>query len=373
MNIVHTGNRFQVYGDDVKTYKELPIGTYTIGFHPQMGIWLSVHNNLQIGEEKVYGSHSHKVEKVFNSFDKSERNFGIILSGKKGIGKSLFARMIADAAIKREMPVIVVDSPIPGISNFLSSIEQEVVIIFDEFEKTFARNDDGDLQVGLLSLFDGIDNGKKLFVITCNDTRKLNEFLINRPGRFHYHFEIGCPTADEVRAYMMDALGSGKEEEIEKVVKLSQVADITYDSLRAIAFDLKQGYPLEETLMDLNINYERGVLFDVNVRLTNGWVMTAYNYNLDLYAKEVQCLRFKKDKNDFYLSFDPGKIKSMDGTLVLMGVDANFYCDFDAFDYDYPTEEESAKARKEFNEKVRVENATFTKVSIYGVNKYIDL
>lgn len=81
-----------------------------------MGIWLSVYNNLQIGEEKVYGSHSHKVEKVFNSFDKSERNFGIILSGKKGIGKSLFARMIADAAIKREMPVIVVDSPIPGIS-----------------------------------------------------------------------------------------------------------------------------------------------------------------------------------------------------------------------------------------------------------------
>lgn len=172
---------------------------------------------------------------------------------------------------------------------------------------------------------------------------------------------------------MMDALGSGMEEEIEKVVKLSQVADITYDSLRAIAFDLKQGYPLEETLMDLNINYERGVLFDVNVRLTNGWVMTAYNYNLDLYAKEVQCLQFKKDKNDFYLSFNPGKIKSMDGTLVLMGVDANFYCDFDAFDYDYPTEEESAKARKEFNEKVRVENATFTKVSIYGVNKYIDL
>lgn len=92
MNIVHTGNRFQVYGDDVKTYKELPIGTYTIGFHPQMGIWLSVHNNLQIGEEKVYGSHSHKVEKVFNSFDKSERNFGIILSGKKGIGKSLFCK-----------------------------------------------------------------------------------------------------------------------------------------------------------------------------------------------------------------------------------------------------------------------------------------
>lgn len=143
MNIVHTGNRFQVYGDDVKTYKELPAGTYSIGFHPQMGIWLQLHNNLQVKEEKVYGSHERKVEKVFNSFEKAERNFGIILSGKKGIGKSLFARMIAEAAIKRDMPVIIVDCPIPGISNFLSSIEQEVVIIFDEFEKTFARNDDG--------------------------------------------------------------------------------------------------------------------------------------------------------------------------------------------------------------------------------------
>ena len=70
-----------------------------------------------------------------------------------------------------------------------------------------------------------------------------NTCLLYTSGRFHYHFEIGCPTADEVRAYMMDALGSGMEEEIEKVVKLSQVADITYDSLRAIAFDLKQGYP----------------------------------------------------------------------------------------------------------------------------------
>lgn len=65
--------------------------------------------------------------------------------------------MGADAAIKREMPVIVVDSPIPGISNFLSSIEQEVVIIFDEFEKTFARNDDGDPQVSIYGVNKYID------------------------------------------------------------------------------------------------------------------------------------------------------------------------------------------------------------------------
>lgn len=37
MNIVNAGSRYQVYGEDVKTYRELPIATYSVGFHPQMG------------------------------------------------------------------------------------------------------------------------------------------------------------------------------------------------------------------------------------------------------------------------------------------------------------------------------------------------
>ena len=204
---------------------------------------------------------------------------------------------------------------------------------------------------------------RNFFVITCNDTKRLNEFLINRPGRFHYHFEIRCPTADEVRDYMIDAVGTGFQEEIEKVIKLSQIADITYDSLRAIAFDLKQGYPLEETLMDLNINYERNSVFDISVRLTNGWAMTVYGYSLNLYDKEEQRIRFRKDKNDFILVFSPSNIKSVNGTLTLMGMDAEICCDFDTFDLNYPSEEERERARKEFNENVRVEGVTFTKVT----------
>ena len=33
MNIVNSGNRFQVYGEDVKTFKELPIKSYNIEFN----------------------------------------------------------------------------------------------------------------------------------------------------------------------------------------------------------------------------------------------------------------------------------------------------------------------------------------------------
>ena len=46
-------------------------------------------------KEKVYGIHPKKADKVFKAFTKFERNLGVILSGDKGIGKSLFARILA--------------------------------------------------------------------------------------------------------------------------------------------------------------------------------------------------------------------------------------------------------------------------------------
>lgn len=375
MNIVNAGNRYQVYGEDVQTFKELPIATYSIGYHQQMGFWLVKHNDLEVNEERIYGSHGRKVDKVFNSFKLSERNFGIILSGKKGIGKSLFARMIAEKAIENDLPVIIVDTAIPGISDFLSSIEQEVVIIFDEFEKTFGKSgkdDSNDPQIELLSLFDGIDNGKKLFVITCNRVYDLNEFLVNRPGRFHYHFEIGCPTSDEVRDYLNDKLGSGYQEDIEKVVKLAQMSDITYDCLRAIAFDLRQGYPLEETLLDLNINYEQDVTFDITVRLTNGWQMTSYNRRVNLYSKEKTTISFRNDVGEFYLNFSPNKIQLVNNTLTLKGIDGTITADWSAWDNKL-SEDDATRERENFNKNVRVESATFTKVLTHGVAKYVDV
>ena len=224
----------------------------------------------------------------------------------------------------------------------------------------------------MLSLFDGIDNGKKLFVITCNRPYDLNEFLVNRPGRFHYHFEIGCPTSEEVRDYLKDKLGNGYQEDIEKVVKLAQMSDITYDCLRAIAFDLRQGYPLEETLLDLNINYEQDVTFDITVRLTNGWQMTSYNRRVNLYSKEKTTISFRNDVGEFYLNFSPNKIQLVNNTLTLKGIDGTITADWSAWDNKL-SEDDATRERENFNKNVRVESATFTKVLTHGVAKYVDV
>lgn len=368
MNIVNAGSRYQVYGEDVQTYKELPAATYTVGFHPQMGFWLTKHDDLVINEGTIYGDHARKADKILKSFQISARNFGVILSGKKGIGKSLLARMIANKSIENDMPVIIVDAAVPGISNFLSSIQQEVTIIFDEFEKTFHKTDDGDPQIEMLSLFDGIDNGKKLFVITCNDPRDLNEFLVNRPGRFHYHFEITCPAPEEIRAYMTDKLGTGWDDEIDKIIKLSQMSNITFDCLRAIAFDLKQGYPLEETLMDLNINYERDVAYDITIRLSNGWTNTKYSYRVNLYSAGWAYCEFYNKEFCYHVKFDVKGVVAENGVLCVDPDKVALSLPWDAFD-ELP-DNDAEIAKKQWLNSTSVLSLTLTKVNDLMINKF---
>ena len=158
MNVVHSGSTFQIYGDALKTYTQLPVGTYEVCFHKMMGFYLSSHNDLSVNEDKIYGSTPTKVEKVLRGFKSVNRNFGVILSGRKGIGKSLFARQLAERAKEYELPLILVTCYYPGIADFISSIEQEVIVLFDEFEKTFADQEHSNPQEEMLPLFDGIDN-----------------------------------------------------------------------------------------------------------------------------------------------------------------------------------------------------------------------
>lgn len=271
MNIVNSGSKYMIYGEDVKTFKTLPADTYTVNFDQMAGYSLLIHNDLSVNE-KIYGPYIKKVDKVLKTFSATNRNLGIILSGPKGVGKSMFARQLAKRGKENSLPLIIVNNNYPGIEDFISSIHQECIVLFDEFEKNFKDDNDNNPQEKLLSLFDGIDDGKKLFVITCNRPRELNEYLLNRPGRFHYHFTITVPTKEEVREYMNDNLAGDARQYIDKLVNASCSYRFTYDILRAIAFELNNGYELNETLEDLNISKDIFLRATAEATFTNGLV-----------------------------------------------------------------------------------------------------
>lgn len=253
MHIVESGKRYRIFNNAITTYDQLPPKTYRVDYDPETRIFslLEAHD-FEIPETKIYGQHLDKVKKVLNSMDKMNRNLGVILSGDKGIGKSLFSKCLGLKARKKGIPVILVNEYHEGIANFLEEIEQTVMILFDEYDKTFDEKKHN-CQAEMLSLFDGVSAGKKLFVITCNEIQSLSQYLINRPGRFHYHFRFLYPTADEIRDYMEDKLGKQYYDEIENVIAFSVRMNLNYDCLRSIAFELNNGLKFQEAINDLNI------------------------------------------------------------------------------------------------------------------------
>lgn len=246
MNIIEHGSSFDIFSEGIKTHKELPINTYRVVFSQMQGYSLTKTDDFEI-TEKIYGNNTDKIEKIFKSYQTFDRSMGVILSGDKGIGKSLFTKVLAKESLNRGIPVLIVSEETPGLPDFLDSIEQDCLVLFDEFEKVFKEQDK------LLSLFDGYSTQKKLYAITINNVYKLSEYMVNRPGRFHYHFRFPYPSETEIREYMNDKVDNKYQSEITKVVRLAKRMKLNYDYLRAISFELNLGSTLKESLEDLNI------------------------------------------------------------------------------------------------------------------------
>ena len=294
MRAIGHGDIYEIYGDSMSMYEQLPVQVYTIRFHKMKGFYLEKTSDIEIKEDKIYGVHDEKVNKVLRSFGSFNRNLGVILSGDKGIGKSLFAKLLASRAMTGGYPMIIADTYYPGIASYIESIEQECVIMFDEFDKTFgdvnAEDGKASPQTELLTLFDGMAGGKKLFVITCNDLRKLNEFLVNRPGRFHYHFRFEYPSADEVREYLQDKLPEDMHKEIQDVVSFSRKVRLNYDCLRAIAFEISAGYSFRDAIADLNIINLEAEKYTLILRFENGIVATRKSATIDMFSCDDACV-----------------------------------------------------------------------------------
>lgn len=290
MKVINTGNTYRVYDDNLKTFDAFPAQIYKISFSMQTGFFAEKYQEIE-NKEKVYGVVDQKAEKALKSFKISKKNLGVILSGPKGMGKSLTAKLIVEKAVASNIPVFIVDTYYPGIANYINDIQQECVILFDEFDKTFCgkredRDTSDDPQTEMLTLFDGIGTGKKMFVITCNELRNLNDFLVNRPGRFHYHFRFDYPSNTEIRMYLEDNLDEKYYTEIDDVIKFANKVNLNYDCLRSIVFELQTGSKFSEAIKDLNIVNTESEYYDVIVRFENGNEAYGKDEEIDMFGDE---------------------------------------------------------------------------------------
>ncbi|GEK52319.1 AAA family ATPase [Vreelandella venusta] len=249
-----SGTRVEVLMfDDEAITSTLKPAVYSVGFHPMAGFFLKKTAPLLPVPSAVYGSTTSRVDKILAGYQGSDRSFGVLLSGDKGSGKTMTASLVANRAITElNLPVILVDDSFDpsGLSDFIQKLG-ECVIFFDEFGKRFDTREDE--QDGLLGLFDGTGSARRLILLTENNTRKINEFMINRPGRIHYHFRHEKLEEAVVREYCLErGIPEGVIEQI--CLMRDSCYEFSFDVLQAVVKEYLM-YPgdISELAADLNI------------------------------------------------------------------------------------------------------------------------
>lgn len=338
MKLVRSGNKYRVFAADISTEETLPAGFYHINFDPNEGYALSKEKPLSEITERVYGPHRAKAHKIMGTFLHLDRSLGVLISGEKGIGKSLTSRLLMEDAISRGYPVILVDEAHPYLAKFLGSIDQEAVFVFDEFEKTFHMNDHDEsetTQEDLLPLFDGMSSAKHLRILTANEADKVSSFFLNRPGRIHYHLQYDSIDTDTYTEYLSDNLvNPDYRKDIDQIATYCNAFALSFDELRAVCLELNLSTgetPFAEVLEDVNINSkdEHAVLYRP-VTITARDERTGYVYtvaataSIDLEESMVSVAEssWTNMGNDINVTATTpgGKTENIDWTEVALGV-----------------------------------------------------
>ena len=181
---IRNGNNFNVAAENsVDIRPKLPVGNYIIKQDPYENLYLQLVDDFK-PIKKTYGSIVKDTQRIISTYHDRDTSTGVLLTGEKGSGKTLLAKNLSIALAAEDIPTIIINNAWTGdkFNKFLQDIEQECMILFDEFEKVY----DSENQEVILTLLDGVFPSRKLFVLTCNDKWRIDSHMRNRPGRIFY-------------------------------------------------------------------------------------------------------------------------------------------------------------------------------------------
>jgi hypothetical protein len=186
---------------------------------------------------KVYGDTRKQSQRILNTFNDRTASTGVMLTGEKGSGKTLLAKLLAVTASEAGVPTIVINEPWcgEGFNAFMQMIEQPTVILFDEFEKVYDKEN----QEKMLTLLDGVYPSKKLFILTCNDKWRVDSHMRNRPGRIFYSLDFKGLEQDFIIEYCRDNLNN--VDHIASVCRVAAMFDqFNFDMLKALVEEMNR-------------------------------------------------------------------------------------------------------------------------------------
>lgn len=278
---IQQGSVFQ-YTESINSVDFLPVGIYNItyDYNKQQ---LTFHKFAEefVLPKKIYGLDKN-IDTTLNKFNRSKSSVGALFTGQKGSGKTLATKKICNIL---KLPVILISDIYEKEvydTLFAQLGNSSCIVLFDEFEKVFPRDE----QEKLLTVFDGHYDTKHLFLFTSNTTYA-SEFLTNRPSRICYNFQysgIDVPTIKEICNDHL--IRKEVQKELEDFAKKFPQANI--DLVMALVDELNHTTSgLEEILSYMNVTLEKEVfvftVYKDNTFVGKGncvspWINTSIEY-----------------------------------------------------------------------------------------------
>lgn len=260
MNNTHyitNGNSVSV--SEIETIdRNLSPGVYAVQYSQFTGYTLHKREPLDI-PSKIYGLTGFS-KRILSTYKNLNRGMGVLLSGPKGTGKTVEAKI---TAMDSGLPVILVTTGYSdqAFQDFIDRIKSPCIIFIDEFEKLYfdevARN-------FFLSIMDGVAKSRHLFVLTSNDSN-IGTFFTSRPGRVRYHKEYEFLSEELVREIVMDKIqNKSKAETI--ISQLNHLSCLSVDSLVCMLDECNMYDEVPEDFEKFfNFKVEMPTLYDIKI------------------------------------------------------------------------------------------------------------
>jgi hypothetical protein len=260
MNILKDNGKYFFF-NALTIEQTLESKNYLFNFDENGNCWLEDIEEFKF-PDKVYDVSDELRNLIKTSYDANPKNLGVLLSGNKGQGKSLTAKLICTDL---DQPVIIINKQIPtevNFTTFLSNIKQNHTLFVDEFEKLFDTKKTGNTtdgyhtQESFLSFMDGVTSNehKVLFLMTTNEG--VNEFFINRPSRIKFLQEYAELPEDLFNMIVDDKLVNAEyKKDLEENVSL---VNLNIDLLISIIDDINLfGKPFSTFKSMYNYQFEQ--------------------------------------------------------------------------------------------------------------------
>lgn len=228
---IRQGNMIKPVAKTPNTAQEtLAPGVYVPTLTPEGELFLEIVKEKYDLPKHIFGDALDNAKTIFETYavDRKDLPTGVLLSGKKGAGKSLLAEVLGQTAINNNVPVVELRSKLPGnIIRRICDMCSPMVLYIDEIDRLYKNDYERSDMDGLVATIGASSTKNVLTIVTTNKKASLPDAFIDRPTRFMFAIDYSYIAKNVVEE--MVKMNGLSDKDLKYLLRLRH--SLTYDVL----------------------------------------------------------------------------------------------------------------------------------------------